>query len=110
MPRYLLQVAYTPEAWAAQLKNPQNRVELVGEFLKRLGGSFETAYLAFGDYDIVAVVDLPDNVSAAAFSMVVSAGGALKAIKTTPLLTVEEGIAAMRKGNEAAGTYRPPSA
>ena len=39
--------------------------------------------------------------------MAVSATGAFKAFKTTPLLTVEEGMAAMKK----AGTlsYKPPS-
>ena len=30
MPLYMYQVAYTPESWAAQLKNPQNRIETVG--------------------------------------------------------------------------------
>ena len=29
MPHYLLQVAYTPEAWAMMSKNPQNRLEAV---------------------------------------------------------------------------------
>jgi uncharacterized protein with GYD domain len=108
MARYLLQVAYTPEAWAAQLKNPQNRVQIVSQLLQRFGGSFESAYMAFGEYDIVAIMDLPDNVSAAAVSMVVSAGGAVKAIKTTPLMTVDEGLEAMRKGGEAVASYRPP--
>jgi uncharacterized protein with GYD domain len=110
VPRYLLQVAYTPEAWAAQLKNPQNRVEIVSQLLQRLGGRFESAYMAFGEYDIVAIMDLPDNTSAAAVSMVVSAGGACKAVKTTPLLSIEEGLQAMRKGTDAAPTYRPPGA
>jgi len=50
---------------------------------------------------------MPDNVSAAAFSMAASAGGALKAIKTTPLLTVQEGIEAMRKAADV--EYRPPA-
>src|SRR5436190_13146104 len=109
MARYLLQAAYTPEAWATQLKNPQNRVEIVSGLLQQFGGRFETVYFAFGDYDIVAVMDLPDNVSAAAVSMVVSAGGAVKAIRTTPLMTVDEGIQAMRRGAETAASYKPPA-
>jgi len=40
---------------------------------------------------------MPDNVSAAAFSMAVSAGGALKALKTTQLITPEEAMLAMKK-------------
>jgi uncharacterized protein with GYD domain len=110
MARYLLQVAYTPEAWAAMLKNPQNRLELTAPLLERLGGRYESAYLAFGEYDVVAIAELPDNVSAAALAMVASAGGAMKAVKTTPLLTVDEGLQAMRKGAEVGGSYRPPAA
>lgn len=109
MAHYLVQVAYTPEAWAAQIKNPQNRVEAVRPLLERLGARFETTYLAFGDYDIMFIMEAPDNVSAAAISLAVSAGGACKAYKTTPLMTVEEGIEAMRKAGQAAAAYRPPT-
>ena len=109
MAKYLLEVAYTPAAWAAQLKNPQNRVEIVGRLLEKFGGRFETAYMAFGEYDIVAVMDLPDNVSAAAVSMTVSAAGAIKAIKTTPLMSIEEGLQAMRAAGGATSAYQPPS-
>ena len=40
---------------------------------------------------------MPENTDAAAFAMAVAASGAVKTIKTTPLLSVEEGIEAMRK-------------
>jgi uncharacterized protein with GYD domain len=63
--------------------------------------------MSFGEYDIILVVDMPDNVSAAAISIAAAAGGAVKAIKTTPLMTMEEGIEAMRKG--AAAGYRAPA-
>jgi uncharacterized protein with GYD domain len=103
---YLLQVAYTSEAWAVQLHNPLDRREAVSPVVERLGGYIESAYYAFGDYDAVLIIEMPDNVSAAAFSLAVSAGGAVKAIKTTPLLTIEDGIAAMQKA--AGAGYRPP--
>jgi uncharacterized protein with GYD domain len=106
MSHYLLQAAYTPDAWAAQLKNPQDRTEALRPVIERLGGRIECAYISFGKYDIMLVVDMPDNVSAAAFSIAAAAGGAVKAIKTTPLMTLAEGIEAMRKG--AAAGYRPP--
>ena len=107
MPRYLLQAAYTPDAWAAQLKEPKDRTEVLRPVIERLGGRIECAYISFGEYDIMLVVDMPDNVSAAAFSIAAAAGGAVKAIKTTPLMTLEEGIEAMRKG--AAAGCRPPA-
>ena len=109
MAHYLVQLAYTPEAWAGQLKNPQNRVEVVRPALEKVGARFEAAYLAFGKYDIVFIMEAPDNVSAAAISLAISASGAVKAYETTPLMTPEEGIEAMRKGAEAAAAYRPPT-
>ncbi len=108
MPNYLAQVAYTPEAWAAQLKNPQDRVAIVGKALAAVGARFVSTYQAFGDYDVVFIMEAPDNVTAAGLSMMFSAGGALKTIKTTPLMTTEESIQAMRKGAVAAASYRPP--
>jgi uncharacterized protein with GYD domain len=104
---YLLQVGYTAEGTANLVKNPQNRIDAIRPAVEKLGGKIEGAWLAFGEYDIVVVVQMPDNVSAIAFSMALTAGGAVRACKTTPLLTVEEGVQAMRK---AGGTgYRPPT-
>ena len=107
MPYYLIQTAYTAEACADLVKSPQDRLEAVGPVVERLGGKLLSFYMAFGDYDIVGVAEMPDNVSAAAFSMAVSAGGAVRAVKTTPLMTVQEGIEAFRKAGQAG--YRPPA-
>ena len=107
MPSYLVQVSYTPEAVAALLKKPQDRTTVVSKAAQKLGGSLKNAWLAFGDYDTIVVVDLPDNTAAAAFAMAISAGGSCKSVKTTSLLSVEEGIAAMKI---ASGTgYKPLS-
>ena len=106
MPYYLLQAAYTGDAWGNQIKGPQNVIDRVKPAIEGLGGSVESAFYTFGEYDIIAILQFPDNVSAGAFSVAAAAGGGVKAIKTTPLMTVEEGMEMMRK---AGGTgYRPP--
>ena len=105
MPHFLIEVAYTPEAWATLVKSPQDRAQAVQGAIEKLGGKIQQKWLSFGDYDTVVVVDMPDSVSAAAFSMAVSAGGSCKAVKTTPLLTTHEGIEAMKKA--ATCGYRP---
>jgi uncharacterized protein with GYD domain len=105
MANYLVQVAYTPEAWSALVNDPQDRSKAVESAIKNLGGKIERFWLSFGDYDIIGVVDMPDAVSAAAFSMAVSAGGACKDVKTTPLLTTQEGLEAMKKA--ATSGYKP---
>lgn len=99
MAYYLFQVAYTPEAWAAMVKNPQDRAAAVEPAIRKLGGTIERFWLSFGEYDIIGLVEMPDTVAAAAFSVALSAGGACKNVKTTPLLTVEEGVQAMRRAS-----------
>ena len=106
MPHYLVQVAYTAEAWKNLVSNPQDRTAAVKGAIEKLGGSMGDFWMTFGEYDLIGILHMPDNVSAAAFAIAVSAGGAVKAIKTTPLLSIGEGVEAMKKAG-AAG-YRPP--
>ena len=96
MSYYLIQVAYNPEGWQALVKNPQNRVEAVRPAVEKLGGKIENAWYSFGDYHVTLVLQMPDNVSAAALSIAFAAGGALKSVKTTPLLTTTEALEAMK--------------
>ena len=106
MAYYLIQVTYTPEAWAAMMKNPQNRRSAIQPVIEKLGGSIEGSWFAFGDHDGVAIVNMPDNISIAAFAVASSSSGALKSFKTTPLMTNEEAMDAMTKAG-ACG-YQPP--
>ena len=106
MPKYLIQTAYTAESWANMTSNPQDRIEAVRPAIEGLGGTLDTGYVAFGEYDLVAIVDFPDNVSAAAFAMSVAAKGGVKAFKTTPLMTMDEALAAMQKAGTS--SYAPP--
>ena len=106
MAYYLVRAAYTPEGWAALVKNPQHRGEAVRPVVEAQGGSVDRIFWAFGEYDIVGIFQLPDNVSAAAFSAATSAGGGVKAIRTTPLMTAEEGLEFLRRA--AGAGYRPP--
>ena len=106
MAYYLIQAAYTPEAWAKMVKSPQDRKAAIAPMIEKLGGRLESFWISFGDYDAAVILQAPDNVTAAALSLAASAGGSVKAIKTTPLMTMEEGMEAMR--NAAAAGYRPP--
>jgi uncharacterized protein with GYD domain len=106
MAHYLIEVGYTPEAWKGLLKKPEDRTKAIRPVIEKLGGSLDGAWFTFGDYDLVLIVQMPDNVSAAAFSLAAAAGGALRTIKTTPLLEITEGLGAMKLAAHAG--YRPP--
>lgn len=108
MPHFLIQAAYTPEAWAKLIKNPQNRMEATRPALERVGARWLQFYFAFGEYDVIGITEAPDNISAAAISAAVAGAGALKTIKTTPLLTTSEAAEALRKGADVLAAYAPP--
>ena len=107
MAQFLVQVAYSSEAWATLVKNPQNRIPAVSAVVKKLGGKLLQGWLSFGDYDTVVVMEMPDNVSAAAFAAAIAAGGACKSVKTTPLLSAGRRSRGDEKGgNERLSTVR----
>ncbi|MGA8530452.1 MAG: GYD domain-containing protein [Acidobacteriaceae bacterium] len=97
MPSYLVQLSYTSAALAGLMEHPQDRNDAVRKPIEKLGGKVERFYLSFGKYDVVGIVEMPNNVSAAAFSMALGAGGACADVLTTPLMTTEEGLEIMKK-------------
>ena len=90
MPKYLVQASYTAEGIQGLLKDgASGRKAAVQSTVKALGGKVEAFYYAFGKDDAVIILDLPDNVTAAAVGLTTLASGAVRT-RTTPLLTVEE--------------------
>ena len=106
MPRYLIQASYNRQGISDLVQNPQNRLEAIRPVVESLGGKVVSFDFALGDYDVVAIMEAPDNVSAAALAMAVGSGGALRDYKTTVLLSMDEAVEAMRKAGSVG--YRPP--
>jgi uncharacterized protein with GYD domain len=106
MAHYLIQAAYTPEAWAAMSKNPQDRSEAIRPAIEAMGGRLESFFMCFGEYDVIGIADFPGNVDAGAFAISVAAGGAVRAFRTTPLFEASESVEAMRKSGSTG--YTPP--
>ena len=106
MPYYLVEFSYTKEAVAALVQNPHNRIETVRSALEEHGVTIRHSWLAFGEHDVLVVLEAPDNVRVATISLVITAGGADENLKTTPLMTWEEGVEPMRAAGSS--SYRPP--
>ena len=104
---YMIQAAYTAEAWATMAKNPQDRSVAVRGLAQKLGGRLISVYFCFGEYDVVVLTEMPDDNAALATSLAAVTPGHLKSIKTTRLFTVEESMEAMRKAGSV--TYPAPS-
>jgi len=108
MPRYLFQAAYTSDSWATQVKNQPDPHDRIRPLVEACGGKLESVFYCFGDYDLVLITDMPDDESAAAIALAAAAGGSLRASQTTKLLSVDQGLSAMRKAAEAGKVYTPP--
>ena len=104
MPKYLIQASYTADGLKGLQKDKASgRRQAVLNALEPLRGKLESFNFAFGDDDVVAVIEMPDNVNAAAMSLAIAASGLVR-LKTTPLLTVEEVDQALAKSVN----YRAP--
>ena len=107
MPLYMIQFAYTADAWAALARQPQNRAQGVSELCRKVGGRLVDLYYCFGEYDGVVLTEMPDDSAATAFIIAAVAPGHIKASRTTRLMTVDETLQAMQKAGQAG--YAAPS-
>jgi uncharacterized protein with GYD domain len=97
MPKYLFEASYTAQGIAGVRKHGgSSRVEAISAAAQGVGGKLESFYFAFGDADVITVVDLPDNEAATAIALTVNASGAVT-VRTTVLLTPEEVDAAAQR-------------
>lgn len=104
MPKFLIHANYVGEGIKGLLKEGgTGRKAAVEKAAASLGGSLESIYYAFGDTDVYAVLDMPDNVSMASAALLVASSGAVT-LKTTVLLSPEEVDEAVKKAPD----YRPP--
>ena len=104
MPKYLIQGSYVGEGLKGLLKEGgTGRRAAVETVAKTLGGTMESFYYAFGEDDVLGIVDFRDNATAAAFALAVNASGAVE-VRTTVLMTPEEVDEATKK----TVNYRPP--
>ena len=104
MAKFLVKASYSVDgAKGVQSTGGTSRRDAVATMAEGLGGSLESFYFAFGETDSYVVLDLPDNRSAAAASLVVNASGGATS-EVVVLLTPEDLDAAAN----LAVDYRPP--
>src|SRR2546427_11130000 len=108
MPLYLSRFSYTAETGARLAGNPEDSRKAAESYIESVGGKLHGFWYAFGAHDGYTLWEAPDNVSMAAVALAIGAGGALRSLETTVLLTVEETMDALRKAGQV--QYRPPGA
>jgi uncharacterized protein with GYD domain len=87
MANYLVIASYSPEGVKGVLQSGGTaRADAVKKAVEGLGGKVNSFHFAFGAEDVYVVVELPDNIAAAAISLAVSAVG-LASTQIVVLLT-----------------------
>lgn len=98
MAQYLWQTSLTSSAWKDQVSGNIAALFDTGDSnAGYFGGKVSHAWVAFGEYDFIAVVEMPDNESMAAYVLAMTAKGHYSAGKTTILLSSEETDRAMNR-------------
>lgn len=104
MAKYLLEVNYTLDGVRGLLAQGGSARQAAAEAAaESVGGKVEHFLFAFGGTDVYVIAEMPDNVTAAALALAVSAGGGAT-VKTVVLLSTADLDAAAAKQV----SYRPP--
>ena len=104
MPKYLTRASLTPEGVKGTLKEGGTaRRAAIERLAESVGMRLEAFYYAFGEDDVYAIIDAPDNVTAASSSMAINAAGTSH-VKTVVLITPEE----MDEVSKRRAENRPP--
>lgn len=108
MPYYLLQWIYKDPAVKAMVETAQDRPGELRKAVEAYGGRLHQFFFAFGEYDGVAIVEFPNNECCVACSLTVAGAGGNAQLRTTVLITPDEGQGAMSRAREARSGYMAP--
>jgi uncharacterized protein with GYD domain len=93
--------------WA---REPGDRTAAVTKTVEALGGKLESFYWSFGDDDFLGIIEAPDDIAAAAFSVAVGSSGSLRNLRTIKLISLDEGRKLLEKAKTTKAAYAPPGA
>jgi uncharacterized protein with GYD domain len=106
--KYLVLFSLTGETMKRFVAKPSDRAAVVRELAESAGGSLESYYWMFGQYDGAGVFVLPDSHTMATVSLAATGSGAFTHFETHELIEASDltAIAERAKGI----TYQPPGA
>ncbi|MBZ9699295.1 MULTISPECIES: GYD domain-containing protein [unclassified Mesorhizobium] len=96
MTTYIMLMNWT-EQGAKNVRESPKRLDAAKTQLGEMGGSFKSFYLTMGEFDMVAVVEAPDDAVLARFALMLAAGGNVKSrtLKAFPELAYREIISSL---------------
>jgi len=74
MPTYISMLHYTQQGINA-IKNAPARIDATKDAYRKAGGELKSIYLTLGQYDLVAIVEMPNDEAVARMALVLGAQG-----------------------------------
>jgi uncharacterized protein with GYD domain len=106
MPKYLVEGRYTSDGLKGLAREGSSRRRAdIARTIESAGGKMEALYFAFGDADFYIILEVPDNISAAALSVVANQSGVVTS-KIIVLMNADEMDQAIKKSRTV--EFRPP--
>ncbi len=104
MAKYLVRFSYTREGLQGLVKEGgTSRRDSLSRTVEAVRGTLDAFYYAFGEHDLYAIVDAPDQEAMTAVALTIGASGSAS-VNTIVLVTPEEVDGAVNRGV----AYRPP--
>jgi uncharacterized protein with GYD domain len=104
--KYLVLFGLTGETMKRFVAKPSDRAEVVQQLAESAGGSLESYYWMFGQYDGAGVFVLPDSHTMAAVCLAAVSSGAFTRFETHEL--IESGDLTAIADRARGITYQPP--
>lgn len=108
MPKYAVLFSLTSDSLAGFISNPDDRREPVSKLAEATGGKLEAYYWMFGQYDGLAIFEVPDSDSMAAAAFIAISTGAFKQFETHELISPDNLVQIAQRAQSARSSYRPP--
>lgn len=105
---YLYQISYSKDAIKSMVANPSDREAAARKLIEALGGKLHHLFFAFGQYDVICLIEVPDDKTMMAGAAAVASAGTVSASSTVKLMTSSEAMAAMALAGKVTGAYKPP--
>jgi uncharacterized protein with GYD domain len=106
--KYLVLFSLTGETIKRFVAKPSDRAAVVQKLAESAGGSIESYYWMFGQYDGAGVFVLPDSHTMAALSLAATSSGAFTRFETHELIESSDLTAIAERARGI--SYQPPGA
>ena len=106
---YMFKGTYTMASIQAMVENSVDRTALISKACESFGEKLLNVFMSFGEDDVIVITELPDDVTAAAFSAQIAMAGTASLFSTTQLLSMGDWVEACKKAKTISSGYAATS-